>query len=143
MIKLFSCLVMVLTLAGCAGDRTADGAFHVTLVKKGPGKMTLEITRHEQVIVTGPDGYMGSRKVTYWAALAGDGPTFVNPHFADSPTEYHCIGSITLDTSHELVSIDMRRIVSKPGEPEETAPHPANGVYHIEKMKESKREWWF
>jgi hypothetical protein len=132
-------------LAGCASwPKPDDTDFHVKLVRKGPEKMLLEVWRREQIVVPGPDGYTGHHKVTYWAALAGGGPTFVNPHFADVPQEYHCIGTINVDLDHKLVSIDMRRIVSKPGEPQETQPHPANGVHRIEKITHGKPgDWWF
>lgn len=139
-----SVFLWVMLLAGCAGYNSADNSFHVKLVRNAPEKMMLEISRQEPFAVAGSDGYVGHHKVTYWAALAGTGPTFVNPHFADSPAEYHCLGSITVDLDHSLVSINMRRIVSKPGEPEQAEPHPANGVHRIEKIRNSKHdEWWF
>ena len=119
-----------------------DTDFHCKLVRKGPEKCW-KYGYREQIVVPGPDGYTGHHKVTYWAALAGSGPTFVNPHFADVPQEYHCIGAINVDLDHKLVSIDMRRIVSKPGEPEETRPHPANGVHRIEKIRDDNHSWWF
>ena len=134
-------LVLAAALAGCAMPK--DNDFHVTLVQQGPDKAMLEISRREPVVVTGPDAYTAQHKVTYSAALAGAGPTFVNPHFSDVPPEYHCVGSISLDLEHEMVSINMQRIVSKPGQPQETEPHPANGLHRIEKIREEKHGWWF
>jgi hypothetical protein len=134
-------LIAGIFLAGCAVPK--DNDFHVELVRQGPKKSMLEISRREPVDVADTNGYTAFHKVTYWAALAGEGPTFVNPHFSDVPEEYHCIGSISLDLAHEVVNIDMQRIVSKPGEPEETKPHPANGFHRLEKITNEKHGWWF
>jgi hypothetical protein len=134
-------LAVAMALAGCATPKDDD--FHVTLVREAPDKAKLEIFRREEVIVTGPDGYTAEHKVTYSAALVGPGPTFVNPHFTDVPKEYHCVGSISLDLEHEMVSINMQRVVSKPGQPQETEDHPANGLHRIEKIKDETHGWWF
>lgn len=137
-------VIVLLALSGCATPKPKDVSFHVTLLRKGPGKILLELARREPITVPGPDGYTGWHKVSYWAALAGDGPTYFNPHFADVPQEYHCTGQIVLDLDHRLISVDMHRIVSKPGEPERTEPHPANGVHPIEKIKNGHPgDWWF
>jgi len=129
-------------LAGCATPK--DDEFHVALVKQGPGKAMLEISHREPVDVDGTNGLtVMMHKVTYFAALNGPGPTFVNPHFADVPPEYHCVGTISLDLEHAMVDIDMRRIVSKPDELLQTVPHPANGLHRIEKIKAEKHGWWF
>ena len=136
-------LASALILTGCAGSRAPDHDFHVVMLK-GTGKVLLEITRREEVVVTGPDGFTGHRKMIYRAALVGNGPTFENPQFGDNPPEYHCVGNIALDTEHDMVRIDMRRVVSKSGEPVVTKPHPANGMYHIEKIKKAMPgDWWF
>jgi hypothetical protein len=136
-------LLAAIILAGCATPKDDD--FHIELVKQGPDKAMLEISHRAPVDVggDGTNGFTAMHKVTYWAALSGPGPTFVNPHFADVPEEYHCVGTISLDLEHEMVNIDLRRIVSKPDELLQTVPHPANGLHRIEKIKEEKHGWWF
>lgn len=137
-------LMVAMGLAGCRARQMPDQDYHVVMLRHGPGKVVLEITRHTPQMVGGEEGYKIQKRVTYKAALAGNGPTFENPHFADNPPEYHCVGTISLDLEHDMVRIEMRRIVSKPGEPEETEPHPANGMYQIEKIKKAgATDWWF
>ena len=140
--KLIISLVLVaLTFVSCVGP---GQRVHITLIRKAPGKQLLSIAKQQRVGIWGPEGYVGYRTVGYWAALEGNGPTFVNPHFQGDSSELPCIGTITLDIAHGKVTILMRRIVSKLGEPERTEPHPVNGTYNIEGVRNANpEETWF
>jgi hypothetical protein len=144
--RAFLILVCVITIAGggCAIEKGDTSSTHCILVEKEPGKLLLGFSKREWGGFYGPEGYVGYRYVGYWAALEGDGPEYVNPHFQDNPSEFKCVGTITLDKGQNEATVKMQRVVSKEGEPERTTPHPANGTYHIEIVRKAKSyEHWF
>jgi len=142
MILLF--VLIAIGLVACVGPKSSGQREHAVVIRKGPGKLLLSITKQEWRGVYGEHGYEGYRTVGYWAALEGPGPTFANPHFQDNPSGFRCTGTITLDLERMSVTVDMRRIVSGLGEPERTKPHPANGTYSIEEIRDAKlEEAWF
>jgi len=138
LLLLFSYCILV-SISGCA-TRPAD---HVELLDKEPGKVILGIAKQQWGGLIGPEGYVGYQTWTYWAALAGDGPEFVDPHIEGGNGE-PCIGTILLDREHNKVTINMKRIVSAPGYPLRTIPHPANGTYKIDEIRKAHfYEKWF
>src|SRR5260221_13589992 len=70
---------------------------HAILFESGPGKLLLAVSRTQWEGFWGPEGYIGNQQTGYWAALEGGGPVFINPHFQDNPSTFHCVGTITLD----------------------------------------------
>ncbi len=141
---MISLLLVSMASVGCLSSKDSKQREHVVLIRKAHGKQLLSIAKRERVGIWGPDGYVGYRTAGYWAALDGNGPTFVNPHFQDDSSDFRCIGTITLDTEHRKVTIQMRRVLSMPGEPERTQPHPANGTYSIETIRDARpEEAWF
>ena len=122
----FFCLIIL--LSGCATKHPDN----VRLLETQPGRMLLDINKSRWEGFVGPDGNPGYMYRVYCATLEGDGPTFINPPFEDSPSDFKCVGTITLDRAHKLVTVDMRRITSAPGQPQQTRPHPANGTYKID-----------
>ena len=141
--RLLTCFILtVFALTGCASFRNSHD--HCVLIEKSPGKLLLAITKPQWGGVFGPHGYVGYETIGYWAALEGSGPVFVNPHFQDNPSRFHCIGTITLDREHNRVTVNMRRMVSDIGKAERTKPHPANGTYTIESVRKARHdENWF
>ncbi len=137
-------VLVIIAPVGCVSFKDSKQGDHVVLIRKAPGKQLLSIAKRERVGIWGPDGYVGYRTAGYWVALDGNGPTFVNPHFQDDSSDFRCNGSITLDIEHRKVKVEMRRIVSKPGASERTKPHPANGTYTIEDIRDARpEESWF
>jgi hypothetical protein len=135
---------MAMLLFGCASSRNSDPQDHCTLIESGPEKLLLAVNPREWGGFWGIHGYIGYEHIGYWAALAGPGPEFINPHFQDNPASFRCIGTITLDREHNKVTLNMRRIVSEAGSPQRTKPHPANGTYSIELIRKAKPdESWF
>src|SRR4051812_34310944 len=128
-------LLLASALVGCAGTRDPYGHDRADLVEIEAGKTLLAINHREWGGLLGPHGYIGYRSNGYLTALEGSGPVFINPHFLDNPPFIPCIGTITLDREHNKVTVNMRRIVSKPEEPVRTKPHPANGTFTIESVK--------
>jgi hypothetical protein len=134
-------LIAILAIAiaasesGCVGVRNVNEQDYAKLIDFGQDGVVVLISKREWEGFWGPEGYIGLVKRQYRAGLHGMGPVFVNPRFQDNPPDIHCIGTVTLDREHEKVIIDMRRILSKPGEPERTRPHPANGAYRIESTR--------
>jgi|SRR5947209_17085793 len=142
--RLLPLLLLGMASWGCLGTKGTDNGEHVVLVRKASDKLLLAITKREWGGLLGLHGYVGYRHVGYWAALGGAGPIFVNPHFQDNPSDFQCKGTITLDTAGRRVTIEMWRIVSKPGEPERIKPHPANGTFTIERLRDARpEEAWF
>jgi hypothetical protein len=123
-------------LTGCVGPSPQERN-HVDLVEYESGKVDVLITRRLWDGFWGSDGYIGYRPNHFRAGLRGNGPTYTNPIFQDTEPSINCIGSITLDREHNKVIVDMRRIVSKLGQPEQTRRHPANGTYSIESTREA------
>ncbi len=141
---IISLVLLSMASVGCVSSEDSKQREHVVLIRKAPGKQLLPIAKRERVGIWGRDGYVGYRTAGYWAALDGNGPTFVNPHFQDDSSDFRCIGTIKLDIEHSKVTIQMRRVVSMPGEPERTKPHPANGTYSIEAIRDARpEEAWF
>jgi len=134
--------LLVAALSGCS-TTTARNA-HVALIEVAPGKLLLSVVKEEHVGIWGPEGYVGSRRAGYWAALEGSGPVFTNPHFQDDSSDLRCVGTIALDREHSLVTLNMQRVVSEPGKPQRTKQHPANGTYVIETTRKARpEESWF
>lgn len=71
----------------------------------------------------------------YWTNLVGVEPVYRDPEFNESDRlqQSRYRGTITVDKKHKKVTIDLQRIVSKPGEPEKLEPSPANGTYPIKR----------
>jgi len=132
----FCCTVVL--FSGCA----AKPPNQTVLLEVDPGKHLLGIAI-ERWEGWGPEGYAGYHSSSYWAALEGDGPIFVNPRLVGGAGD-RCIGTITLDKEHNDVTINMMRIVSAPGGPLRTTPHPANGTHKIDLVrKATSYEKWF
>ncbi len=141
---MISLVLVSMASVGCLSSKDSKQREQVVLIRKAPGKQLLSIAKRERVGIWGPDGYVGYRTAGYWAALDGNCPTFVNPHFQDDSSDFRCIGTITIDTEHRKVTIQMRRVLSMPGEPERIQPHPANGTYSIETIRDARpEEAWF
>lgn len=145
MTKLIHLVALVSVLCvGCVSAKNKTQNGQVALVLFAPGKQLLSIAKREKVGIWGPEGYVGSRTAGYWAALEGDGPVFVNPHFQDDSSDLPCVGTIALDMARRTVTLDLHRVVSRPGEAKRTKPHPANGMYHIETVRDARPgEAWF
>jgi hypothetical protein len=136
------CTLLVAALSGCSTTTTSND--HVALIEVGPGKLLLSVVKKERVGIWGPEGYVASRRAGYWAALEGSGPVFTNPHFQDDSSDLHCVGTITLDREHSMVTLNMQRVISEPGKPQRTKQHPANGIYVIESTRKARpEESWF
>jgi len=117
---------------------------HASLIKTSSDKMWLSITKREWGGVLGPHGYVGHQWYGYCIELDGVGPIFTNPPFHDNPPDFRCVDTVTLDRDHDRVIVNMRRVISKPGAPEHTRPHPGNGTYTIESIRSAKtNEYWF
>jgi hypothetical protein len=129
---------IICLLPGCAGTRDNSNHEHADLIVYGPGHVDIEITKRSWAGFWGPEGYVGYQDEHYAAGLRGSGPAFVNPTFIDNPPSFRCVGTIILDREHNKIVVDMRRIVSKSGEPEKAKPHPANGTYLIKTMREAR-----
>jgi hypothetical protein len=139
-----SLVILAICVIGCATTKRADKNVHVTLIRKAPGKQLLAITRDEWGGLWGAHGYIGYERVGYWAALEGTGPVYVNPHFQDSPSDFKCVGTITINQQTNSVTIEMERIVSGSRQPQETIPHPINGRYVIDSIRDARpEEGWF
>lgn len=83
--------------------------------------------------IHGFGGY--AHNIYYWATLTGDGSYYTDPVLHQNspiPREVHR-GTITVDRIGKRVVIDLKRVVSKPGEPEKLESSPANGTYPIKK----------
>lgn len=122
-------------LPGCVGTRDNEQHDHADIVDYGSRGIDVEITKRMWDGFWGAEGYIGYKNEHYKAGLQGDGPVFINPPFQDNPPDIYCIGTITVDRQHGKVTVNMRRIVSKPGERQRTQPHPANGTYPIESTR--------
>ena len=73
----------------------------------------------------------------YWVTLSGPGPTYVEPKlYINSNTQFKHLGTITVDREKKQVLIDLKRVVSKPGELEKLEPSQANGTYLIKKTSQ-------
>ena len=135
---------LALCLTSCVGQGPGLRHDAAELIEIAPDKTLANITKREWAGFWGPEGYVGYKVYGYTAALSGDGPVFVDPHFVDNPPSFHCVGTITLDRDHKRITVNLRRVVSKEGEPETTKPHPANGEYLIESVrKPGKDDAWF
>jgi len=130
--------LLLLVLTGCTGTGNPKPHDYADLIVYGPEKMDVLITHQQWGGIWGPEGYIGYEQGHYRAALRGPGPTFIDPKFQDNPPSTACVGSITLDREHKRLAIDMRRIVSRPGEPQRTKAHPASGTYVIESTRHAK-----
>jgi hypothetical protein len=129
--------LLIWILTGCVGSQDRHECDNATLVEQETNEIELKIF--------GSDGYIGFQTVGYGAALIGIGPVFTNPLFQDNPAHFRCIGTITLDREHKRVVVNMRRIISDPGQPERTVSHPANGTYDIDIVRPaaSDEQQWF
>lgn len=137
-------LTCLFAISGCASKAKSDSSDHAVLIEIEPGKVLLSVNKKIWKGLWGPEGYIGYQRISYWAALNGSGPVFVNPHFQDNPSGFHCVGTIVVDRDHNLVTLDMRRVVSKSSQPDRTAPHPANGHYQIDTIRKPQQgENWF
>ncbi len=123
----------LLTSTGCMSSRNAREHNYVILHEVGRGYSELIFSRREWGGFWGPEGYIGFRDVGYSAILSGAGPLYTNPFFNDNPPG-RCIGTITMNREQSRVTLSMSRVVSKPGAPERTHAHPANGTYPIKSV---------
>ncbi|HVV71338.1 MAG TPA: hypothetical protein VHI52_07545 [Verrucomicrobiae bacterium] len=140
--RFLAAIVLPAALLSC--KTSEDARTHVTLIQVSDNRSLLSIAIGERVGIWGPEGYVRSRTAGFWAALEGAGPVYINPHFQDDSSDFPCIGSITVDRDHNKVTLDMHRVLSKPGEATRTKPHPANGTYGIEAIRKARpEEAWF
>ena len=121
-------LVLVTACAGTGGHKPND---YADLIVYEPEKVDVLITHREWAGLFGHHGYPGYEQRHYRVGLRGPGPKFVNPKFQDNPPTIECVGSVNLNREHNRVTLDMRRVVSQPGESMRTKAHPANGTYVI------------
>lgn len=139
---LLAAVALAVVLSACKTPE--DARTHVALIQVSDDRCLLSVAMRERVGIWGPEGYVGSRTGGFWAALEGNGPVYIDPHFQDYSSDFPCIGSITFDREHHKVTLDMQRVVSKPGESKRTKPHPANGTYAIETIRKARPgESWF
>ena len=131
---LFACLFLVGGCTGRSGPESRDGAI---LIEQGPSQTELRFWKHSWGGIVGVHGYVGYVTYSCAAALDGSGPIFRNPKFLDNPPDFRCVGTITLDRRRNEVIVEMRRLISKPGEPEQGKAHPANGKYRIESVRKA------
>jgi hypothetical protein len=140
-----------LLFLGCAYVRPSKdkAQWYVVLENGGPGKfypvskisgtVCLKIVAKSWDPIIGPDGFGGPREdVFYWMNLTGVGPIFRDPALDERnghPPLRH-LGTITIDKKNSRVTIDLQRVISKPGEPLKTEPSPANGTYRIKRWEE-------
>ena len=126
-----------LLLTGCAGSTYLNGCHGAEILKQEPGEMELRYCRMALRHPFGPHGIESFREpIVYGVALIGNGPVYIDPPFVgDFP--FRCVGSVILDCEHNRVTMNMRRIVSKPGTPERTKPQPANGIYPIVSVRQA------
>jgi len=114
----------------------ASGPGKLIPVPEIPGSLCLEICSTSWEPLLGVDGPGGRRTgYEYWSILEGDGPVFKNPvlHENGFSRPFVNLGTITIDKKSRKVVIDLRRVVSKPDEPERTEPSPANGTYPLKR----------
>jgi hypothetical protein len=133
-IAAFVCVVVL--FSGCA-TKPPD---HVELVAGNPGHLLLGISIQKRagLFGFGPEGFVPYQTWSYWATLKGAGPVFTNPPVEGGGGEL-CLGTITLDREHNLVTINLRRVTSVvSGGPSKTKPHPANGTHKIDEVREAK-----
>ena len=102
----------------------------------GLDEKLLAIAKPERVGIWGPEGYVGHRTAGYWVQLNGDGPTFVNPPFADDSSDLVWVGFVTLNISNETVTLNLKRVMSNDGK--RTRQHPINGTYRIEQIRNAR-----
>lgn len=84
--------------------------------------------------IHGFGGYV--HNIYYWTTLKGEGTDYHDPVFnvnGLASEQFIHRGTITVDRKNKRVAIDLKRVVSKPGEPEKLEPSPANGTYPIKK----------
>jgi hypothetical protein len=141
---ILSSLILLLFI-GCSGPVDNNICTDADIIEHGPDQIEIRFCKRSWGGVVGPHGYVGFITTGYGAALEGKGPIFVNPKFQDNPPDSRCIGIITLDRIHNRVIVDMQRIMSKPGEPEQTKPHPANGTYVVKSVRKAMpdEQKWF
>jgi hypothetical protein len=141
LIFLFSCC-FIMSFSGCIAVTKPPDQVELLEVDAGRHLLGIAIER-SGALLPRSGGIMGYDASSYWAELEGSGPIFVNPPFVGGSGE-PCIGTITLDREHSEVTIKLRRIVSAPGEPLKTKPHPANGTYKINTVRKANfYEKWF
>lgn len=132
-------IIAISAMMGCSGPNSRLQNRHAILYvfDDNPGKRMLAITGRQWRGIWGPEGWVGYENSGYWITLEGNGPVYKNPRFQDNPPDFQCIGEVTLDSQHHQVTIEMRRVISKPDEPIRTTPHPANGTCDFEIKKGS------
>ena len=108
-------------------------------VSEHPGTVCLQICRKSWEPLFGVDGPGGPREgYVFWSNLSGEGPVYRDPELHESSLSHPFPnrGTITIDKKNKRVTIDLQRIVSKPGEPEKLETSPANGTYPIRRWIE-------
>lgn len=130
-----SCLIYLLA---CRSEQMQERP-----APKKYAEMRLSSTGKTQIIIRGdvwrglitPHGFGGyAHNIYYWSTLQGDGPIYANPILWENAPisfQHDHVGSISIDKISRNVAIDLRRIISRPGEPQRTEPSPANGIYSI------------
>lgn len=107
--------------------------------QKDPGVIGLQIKVKFWVPLLGPDGPGGPREgYEFYANLRGEGPVYRDPELGENGLGEFTRnrGTITIDRKTKKVTIDLQRIVSKPGEPEKLESSRANGTYPIKRWVE-------
>ena len=138
-------IISLLFFVGCAGPNGSKDHNYAVLRDLGRGCSEVTIINRQWDGLWGPSGYVGFRDNSYSVVLEGSGPTYINPPFIDNPP-CRCVGTVAVDREHNRVTVDMRRIASKPEEPEHMQLHPANGTYSIRsviRLTPKEQEIWF
>lgn len=133
LMKALTALVFVGSVCGCASNTTQLKKYAELRIDNNE-KMQLLICYDEWLGVVTVHGYGGyAHGIDCWAALIGKGPVYVDPIFHENapipPQTYR--GTITIDREHQQAIIDLRRVISNPGDPERLEAISANGTYPI------------
>lgn len=125
-------------LGGCQTAPT-ESEKYAELRDRGSDSLQVLIVADQQEGVFTVHG-LGRGNLTglyYWVTLSGPGPTYADPKlYINSNTQFRHVGTITVDRGKRQVVIDLKRVVSKPGEPEKLELSPANGTYPIKKANQ-------
>lgn len=132
----FAALLTLVLLMGCQ-TQASEAERYAELRSDSSGRVQVLIRADVWRGIFTIHGFGGyAHNIYYWATLKGEGPDYRDPVFhqnAPIPREIHR-GTITVDGKKKQVVIDLKRVVSKPGEPEKLEPSSANGTYPIKKV---------
>jgi hypothetical protein len=130
-------LVGLLTGCGSTQDDQPPPNLFATIEAIPGSAAKLEIKDAHWMPLGGANGFGEFKNSLYfWATLAGDGPVYANPDFHENIPD-HCtyVGTITVDSTTQSVTINLRRAFTQAGKPDATEPCPANGRYDLKSIK--------